>query len=60
MRAPSGVVYRFRVRDDRQQPRPRVFVLARSTGRVTTEDVAYDGLGEARQRDLLDDDVVVP
>ena len=27
---------------------PRVFVLSRSAGRVTAEDVAYDGPGEAR------------
>ena len=27
---------------------PRVFVLSRSTGRVTGQDVAYDGPGEAR------------
>ena len=27
---------------------PRVFVLSRSVGRVTAQDVAYDGPGEAR------------
>ena len=27
---------------------PRVFVLSRSVGRVTGEDIAYDGPGEAR------------